>query len=165
MYHSLVVYCTGYTLWSTNNAILTSPRTVDLFTFGTFMIHNVVFVVNLKLWLIARYQSFAFITTVVASISAFMTSTIAYNFFYIWDGHMLWVYNKLITSVTFWMANVLVIVMALLPDYTIIALKVFDIKLRPTETVSNGWSQLFKTHRSSFRRNSHLNSVSESTYL
>lgn len=165
VYHSLVVYFIGYIVWNGNNAILTTPHAVDLFSYGTYMIHNVVFVVNLKLWLLARYQSFAFILTVLGSIFTFVSSTIAYNFFYVWDGQMLWVYNNLIKSITFWMSNVLVIVTALLPDYTIMAFKMFDIKFRPTDSIANGWSQLFKTQRKTFRRSSKLNSISESTYL
>lgn len=40
----------------------------------------------------------------------------------------------------------------------------FDIKFRPP--TANGWSQVFKKHqKKTFRRTSHLNSISESTYL
>lgn len=151
-------------MWFNNNALLSSPSTADLFGYGTFMIHMVVFVVNLKLWLIARYQTFVFLASIFGSISIFVSSTVAHNFFYVWDGNMLYVYNHLIQSIAFWMSNVLIIVAALLPDYAIMAFKMFDIKFRaPT---ANGWTQVFKKQqKKTFRRNSNLNSISESTYL
>lgn len=83
VYHSLVVYFFGYSIWNSNNAILQSAHTVDFFCYGTFLIHNVVFLVNLKLWLVARYQSFIFILTILGSVSTFMTSTFIYNLFYL----------------------------------------------------------------------------------
>ena len=79
LYHSLVIYGTGYLVWDTNNAILTNEFTADFFCFGTFMIHNVVVVVNLKLWLESKYQSYWFIATVIGSILAFMLTTVIYN--------------------------------------------------------------------------------------
>lgn len=165
VYHSLVVYFVGYILWLENNAILSTPYTVDLFGYGTFMIHMVVFVVNLKLWLIARYQTIVFLATIFGSISVFVISTLMYNFFYVWDGQMLHVYNHLIQSGAFWMSNLLIIVAALLPDYAIMAFKMFNIKFRPPS--ANGWSQVFtkQQQKKTFRRNSNLNSISESTYL
>lgn len=81
VYHSLVIYVSGYIIWSNNNAILPTPFTVNFFCFGTFMIHNVVVLVNLKLWLEAKYQSFWFIGTVLGSISVFIVTTVLYNLF------------------------------------------------------------------------------------
>lgn len=164
VYHSMVVYFVGYIMWQENNATLSSPYTVDLFGFGTFMIHMVVFVVNLKLWLIARYQTIVFLASILGSISVFVTSTLLHNFFYVWDGQMMYVYNHLIQSGAFWMSNLLIIIAALLPDYAIMAFKMFDIKFRPPN--ANGWSQVFKKpQKKVFRQNSGFNSISESTYL
>ena len=81
IYHSLVIYYFGYVVWWTNNAISLTPHTVDFFSYGTFMIHNVVVLVNLKLWLVANYQTLIFILAILGSISAFMISTLIYNFF------------------------------------------------------------------------------------
>lgn len=160
----MVVYFVGYVLWQKNNAILPTPYTIELSGYGTFMIHMVVFVVNLKLWLIARFQTFVFLVSVFGSIALFVFSTVAYNFFYIWDGKMMFVYNNLLQSGTFWLANVLIIVAALLPDYAIMAFKMFNIKFRPPS--APGWSQVFhKSQKKTFRRNSGFNSISESTYL
>lgn len=79
LYHAAIIYTTGYIVWTTNAAILPTPFTVNFFCYGTFMIHNVVVVVNLKLWLVANYQSNWFIFTVVGSIVTFMVTTLIYN--------------------------------------------------------------------------------------
>lgn len=79
VYHSVIIYYFAYVIWENNNAILLTPHTVGLPCFGTFLVHNVVVLVNLRLWLIARYQSFVFILTILGSISAFVVSTIVYN--------------------------------------------------------------------------------------
>lgn len=166
VYHSFVIYFVGYFIWSENNAIYLQPFTSDLYSYGTFMIHNVVIVVNLKLILIARNQTFIFLLTLFGSIALFITSTFLYNFLYKWDGDMLRVYNHLLVSPTLWFSTILIVVSALLPDYTIMAFKMFDIKFRPAASIANGWSQVFnKQQKKTLRRNSNVNSISESTYL
>lgn len=162
VYHSLVVYFVGYSLFYYNNTILSMPQSADLYTFGTFMIHNVVFIVTLKLWLISRYQTILFIITILCSVLAFLASTLFYNSFYLFDGRMLYVYNNLIISPAFWLSSILICISALLPDYVIIALKMFQIKLRPTDTIASGWNCLFRSRKIVFRRNATLN---QSTYL
>lgn len=68
-------------MWNNNNVILTTPYTVNFFCYGTFMIHNVVVIVNLKLWMESVYQTYWFIFTVIGSIAAFMLTTVIYNLF------------------------------------------------------------------------------------
>lgn len=80
-YHASIIYVTGLVIWTSNAAILPTPYTVNFFCFGTFMIHNVVVLVNLKLWLEAKYQSFWFIVTIVGSILSFVLTTVIYNLF------------------------------------------------------------------------------------
>lgn len=158
IYHSLVVYFFGYMIWNTNNI-----RVNDLFSYGTFMIHNVVLVVTIRLWLIARYQTFIFTIAIVGSVGAFVVSTVIYNYFLIFSPSMYRVYNQLLFSKEFWVSNVLICIAALLPDYVILALKMFNIKVRPTDTISDGWNRLFRDHKNSLNRST--NSNSESTYL
>lgn len=78
---------------------------------------------------------------------------------------MLSVYNNLIRSATFWILNFLIIITALLPDYTIKAFRIFDIKIRPVIPIDKN---VFMKKRK-FLQNSNDNSVnstiSESTYL
>lgn len=158
IYHALVVYFVGYMMWHTNNISLN-----DLDSYGTFMIHCVVFVVTFRLWLIARYHTFIFTISILGSIVAFIASTIVYSNFSIFSLTMYKVYNNLLLSYEFWVANVLICIAALLPDYVIAALKMFNIKVKPTETISDGWNRLFKETRNSLNRSMHSNS--ESTYL
>lgn len=165
IYHSGVVYASGYMVWSRNDNIDNGPRTADLSAFGAFLMHNVVFVVTLKLWMIARYQTTAFIFTMIGSIAVFILSTVLYNIFYMWDGRMMDAYTFLLKSGSFWMANVLICVAALVPDYVILALKMFNIKVRPTDTIAGGWNRLFRETRNPFQRKSCSNGVSQSTYL
>lgn len=166
VYHSLVVYFIGYSMWRDNNAIYSTPHSADLFSFGTFMIHTVVIIVNLKLCLIARNQTFLFLGCVFGSILLFVGSTIVYNCIFYFDAKMYYVYNNLIRSPAFWFATALAVVTSLLPDYTIMAFKMFNIKFRPLDSIESGWSCVFKRQqRKAFRRNSNVNSISESTYL
>lgn len=158
VYHSLVVYFLGYMIWITNNI-----HTADLVSFGTFMIHCVVLVVTIKLWLIARYQTFIYTISILISIIAFMVSTTVYSNFLILSKPMYKVYNRLLISREFWASNILICIAALLPDYLIIALKMFNIKVRPTDTISDGWNRLFREPKANLNRST--NSNSESTYL
>lgn len=161
IYHSLVVYFFGYMMFNTNSMVYKQYTTDDLFSYGTFMIHNVVFVVTIRLWLIARYQTIVFTLSIVGSVAAFIASTIVYNEFSVFSSPMYKVYDNLLSEPVFWISNALICVAALLPDYVIIALKMFNIKVRPTETISDGWNRL----RNRDSKNKSTNSNRESTYL
>lgn len=61
-----------------------------------------------------------------------MLCNIDTNIFYRnFDGDLLWVYNNLLTSLTFWLLFIMIIVASLIPDFTIMAFKAFNIKLGP----------------------------------
>lgn len=160
IYHSGVVYAFGYFIWTNNNM-----KTNDLDSFGAFMIHSVVFVVTIKLWLTARNQTIIFILAILGSVSAFMISTLAWNWIpmsglYFFHS----VYSNLLVSLEFWIYCTIICFAAMIPDCMIIALKMFNIKVRPTDTISDGWNRLFKDPKNlSFNRST--NSNSESTYL
>lgn len=47
------------------------------------------------------------------------------------DGDLLWVYNNLLSSLTFWLLFVMIQVACLLPDFSIMAFKAFNIKIGP----------------------------------
>lgn len=81
VYHSLIIYYFAYAMWFSNPAILSSPHTVNFYCYGTFLIHNVVVLVNLKLWLVTTYHSYWFIFTIWFSILGFVLSTFIYNLF------------------------------------------------------------------------------------
>ncbi|GAB0097049.1 Phospholipid-transporting ATPase [Sergentomyia squamirostris] len=129
VYHSSVVYMSGFFMWNNNAAILTTPQTVNFYCYGTFMIHNVVILVNLKLWLMSVYQSYWFILSIWLSIVAFVVTTLIYNFFNLslFNSDMLHVYINLLSSLTFWLLCIVVVVAALIPDFTIKALQALNI--------------------------------------
>lgn len=79
IYHSLIIYLFAFVIWENNAAILGNPRTVNFWCLGTFLMHNLVVVVNLKLLIDAVYKNYIFIATVWLSIFAFMGSTFVYN--------------------------------------------------------------------------------------
>lgn len=74
-------------------------------------------------------------------------------------GQMFFVYNNLLTSLTFWLLTALIIITALLPDYAIKSFKAFNINLGP---LFPGSKQMFKQAKQFRRRTSRMN---ESTYL
>lgn len=78
---------------------------------------------------------------------------------------MLNVYNNLITSATFWILNVLIIITALLPDYTIKAFRVFDIKIRPVIPIDANVFLKKRKYLENSNDNSLNSTISESTYL
>ncbi|XP_031625300.1 phospholipid-transporting ATPase IG isoform X2 [Contarinia nasturtii] len=159
VWHSLVIYFSSFLIWTENNM-----KTNDLDSFGAFIIHSVVFVVTIKLWLTARYQTLIFMLAILASVSAFILSTLVWNWLPFSGPYSLYrVYNNLLNSPEFWVETVLICFTALIPDFTIRALKIFNIKVRPTESISDGWNRLFKEQKNSLNRST--NSNSESTYL
>lgn len=164
VYHSMAVYFFGIMIFE-NDIIQTSDskQLTDLVSFGTFIIHNVVFVVTIKLWLIARYRTIIFTLAVLGSVFAFISSTMLWNIIP-FSGNLFMVYTQLLTSPSFWVSNLLISIAAMIPDYVIIALKIFNIKIRPTDTISDGWNRLFRDPKNSLNQST-TNSNSESTYL
>ncbi|KXJ73282.1 hypothetical protein RP20_CCG016146 [Aedes albopictus] len=129
LYHSLVIYLFSWAIWGNNPVIYAWwPQTVNFACFGTMAIHNVVVVANLKLLLEAMNKSFIFIASIWLSIFGFMGTTFIYNLFnFNYDGDMLQVYNNLLSSFTFWVLCLLILVAALVPDFTIFAAKAINI--------------------------------------
>ncbi|XP_055682431.1 phospholipid-transporting ATPase IF isoform X2 [Lutzomyia longipalpis] len=129
VYHSSVIYVSGFLMWNNNPAILTTPQTVNFYCYGTFMIHNVVILVNLKLWLSSSYQSYWFIFSIWLSIVGFVLTTFIYNLFNLdlLNGDMLSVYSNLLSSLTFWLLCLVVVIAALIPDFTIKALQALNV--------------------------------------
>ncbi|XP_059618975.1 phospholipid-transporting ATPase IF isoform X2 [Phlebotomus argentipes] len=129
VYHSSIIYVSGYLMWVNNPVIFTTPHNVNFFCYGTFMIHNVVILVNLKLWLTSMYQSYWFIFSIWLSIFGFVLTTFIYNLLNLdlFDGDMLHVYSNLLSSLTFWLLCIVVVVAALIPDFTIKALQALNV--------------------------------------
>lgn len=72
------------------------------------------------------------------------------------DGDMLWVYNNLLSSLTFWLLSMVIIIAALIPDYTMKVCKAFNIKIGP----------IFPGNRNSHLQSTRSNQTGlETTYL
>ncbi|XP_058063348.1 phospholipid-transporting ATPase IF [Anopheles bellator] len=131
IYHSTVIYFFVYAVWTINPAIYASwPPTSSFACYGTVLMHALVVLVNLKLLLEAIFKTAIFIASILLSIFAFMASTFVYNLLHInYDGSMLHVYNNLLSSMTFWVLSIIILVAAFLPDMTMLACKAIDIKI------------------------------------
>ncbi|XP_058127201.1 phospholipid-transporting ATPase IF [Anopheles ziemanni] len=131
IYHFSVIYFFTYAVWTINPAVYSYwPSTVSFACYGTILIHNVVVLVNLKLLLEAIYKSYIFIATVLLSIFAFMGSTFVYNLLHInYDGSMLQVYNNLLSSMSFWLLSIVILIAGFLPDMTLLAIRAIGVKL------------------------------------
>uniref|UniRef100_A0A182MFI1 Phospholipid-transporting ATPase n=1 Tax=Anopheles culicifacies TaxID=139723 RepID=A0A182MFI1_9DIPT len=151
VYHLSIIYFFTYAEWIENPALYSYwPATVSFPCYGTILIHNVVVLVNLKLLIESIYKTYVFIATVLLSIFAFMGSTFIYNLLNItYDQSMLHVYNNLLSSLTFWVLSIVILIAGFLPDMTMLALRSMDIKL------SNVMIGGVKYRRILFRRQAH----------
>ncbi|XP_050074258.1 phospholipid-transporting ATPase IF [Anopheles maculipalpis] len=131
IYHFSIIYFFTYAVWSGNPALYANwPATVSFSCYGTVLIHNVVVLVNLKLLIETIYKSYIIIATVLLSIFAFMGTTFVYNLLHInYDGSMLHVYNNLLSSLTFWVLSIVILIAGFLPDLTMLAIRAMEIKL------------------------------------
>uniref|UniRef100_A0A182N8H1 Phospholipid-transporting ATPase n=1 Tax=Anopheles dirus TaxID=7168 RepID=A0A182N8H1_9DIPT len=131
IYHFSVIYFFTYAVWIGNPALYANwAATASFSCYGTVLIHNLVVLVNLKLLLESIYKSYIFIATVLLSIFAFMGTTFVYNLLNInYDGSMLQVYNNLLSSLTFWLLSLVILIAGFLPDLTMLAIRAIDVKL------------------------------------
>ncbi|XP_035909215.1 probable phospholipid-transporting ATPase IF isoform X2 [Anopheles stephensi] len=131
IYHFSIIYFFTYAVWGGNPALYSNwPATASFSCYGTVLIHNVVVLVNLKLLIETIYKSYIFIATVLLSIFAFMGTTFVYNLLHInYDGSMLHVYNNLLSSLTFWVLSIVILIAGFLPDLTMLAIRAMEIKL------------------------------------
>jgi phospholipid-translocating ATPase len=80
-YHSVIIYFFAYIVWKGSPVIYREGFAANFLCFGTFMIHNVVVLVNVKLLIEATYKSYIFIVSIILSIFGFMGTTFLYNLF------------------------------------------------------------------------------------
>ncbi|XP_060803599.1 phospholipid-transporting ATPase IF isoform X2 [Amyelois transitella] len=116
-YHSLVIYVVTWLAMRTA-VIGRDAKTTDLWCYGAVLFHLTVVVVNLKLWMQARYQTYVFIASVLGSIFIYVIFEIVYSMFNMSiDGDSLGVYIRLLSSQYFWILNLITVVATLAPDY------------------------------------------------
>ncbi|XP_063822366.1 phospholipid-transporting ATPase IF-like [Ostrinia nubilalis] len=116
VYHSVVIYLVSYFVFRIP-VINGDAKTVDLWSFGSLLFHLNVVIVNLKLWLQARYHTLIFVASVLLSVLAHVAITAVYSLLNLqYDGDVLGTYTRLLASLPFWIANVVVVIAALAPD-------------------------------------------------
>ncbi|XP_053612418.1 phospholipid-transporting ATPase IF-like isoform X2 [Plodia interpunctella] len=116
-YHSFVIYVFTW-LAAKNSVVNDDGKAIDLWCFGAALFHLTIVIVNLKLWMQARYQTYIFIISILATIFIYMAFDVIYSLFNIsLDGDSLGVYLRLLSSPYFWFLNLLAVVAALAPDY------------------------------------------------
>ncbi|XP_054262795.1 phospholipid-transporting ATPase IF-like [Macrosteles quadrilineatus] len=126
VWHSVVVYFVPALLVTTNPVILADNTTMDLVAFGTTVLHNIVLVVNLKLWIHSTFWTSLFLISVVSSIATFMVFCCVYNSFVMVTNSLqslYYVYFRLLSSYNFWFISLLTVTSSLIPD---VLIKVFQ---------------------------------------
>ncbi|KAJ2942708.1 hypothetical protein O0L34_g2178 [Tuta absoluta] len=117
VYHSLLIFFFTV-LFVQSSVVSTDGKNLDLWMFGAVQFHMMVVVTNLKLWLQARYQTFILIASIVLSIILYVAFNTFYSAVYLQvDGDVLGTYLRLLSSFSFWMLNLLLIVACFIPDY------------------------------------------------
>ncbi|KAJ0175409.1 hypothetical protein K1T71_008568 [Dendrolimus kikuchii] len=118
-YHSVIIYVfTDLTI--INSVINMDGKNLDLWMYGAALFHLLVLVVNLKIWLQARYHTLVFVLSVVLSIATYIIFNTIYSLFYVQiDGDVLWTYIRLLSSPAFWFLTCAVIIATLGPDFMI----------------------------------------------
>lgn len=84
IYHGLIIFYFAYCLFTGDDAFVNyggvhSFQTSGFSMFGTFMIQAVVVIVNLKIWMESKYQSYWHILFIWGSILAFVVTSTIYT--------------------------------------------------------------------------------------
>ncbi|XP_047509225.1 phospholipid-transporting ATPase IF [Pieris napi] len=117
LYHSVLIY--GFSaLIFTSDVFTSDGKPMDLWSFGAILFHQMLVIVTLKLCLHARYHTLAFALTALLSVLTYIAFNTIYSLFYFQvDGDILGTYTRLLTSLPFWLLNLVTVAAALAPDF------------------------------------------------
>ncbi|XP_059051431.1 phospholipid-transporting ATPase IF [Achroia grisella] len=117
-YHSVIIYTFTWLVFI-GSVISADAKTIDLTSYGAALFHLTIVVVSLKLWLQARYHTAFFIATTLLSIVVYAAFDIVYATVprIPSDADPLGTYTRLLSSLTFWLLNMLVVAACLAPDF------------------------------------------------
>ncbi|XP_053972565.1 phospholipid-transporting ATPase IF [Hylaeus volcanicus] len=116
-WHTFVIYFMTYYFIQINPVTLYNNTPIDQWTFSTSVVHSVTLVANVQILLCSSYWTLPFVLAVALSELGFMLFAIGYSFVpKKYDGDMLGVYPMLLSSITFWLLNVVIIILCLIPD-------------------------------------------------
>ncbi|KAL5277152.1 ATP11B family protein [Megaselia abdita] len=126
VYHGLIVFYFAYCLFTGNDTFvnyggINSFQTSGFSMFGTFMMQAVVVIVNLKLWMESKYQSYWHIAFIWASILSFVATSAVYTVLNLnfGDTDIYWAYINILSSISLWLLLLVIIAACLIPDYTV----------------------------------------------
>ncbi|XP_043259044.1 phospholipid-transporting ATPase IF-like [Colletes gigas] len=120
-WHTSVIYSMTYYCIQTNPIALYNNTPVDQWTFSTYVIHLVTIVANVQILFRSSYLTKPFLLAVVLSQLAFCAFAIGYSFVNKrYDGDMLMIYPMILSSMTFWLMTIVIVILCLLPDCLIL---------------------------------------------
>ncbi|KOX76982.1 putative phospholipid-transporting ATPase IH [Melipona quadrifasciata] len=121
LWHSLTIYYMSHVYISINPVTLYNNTPVDQWTFGTFVFHLVTLVANLQVLLRSCYWTLPLILIVTLSELTFIAFTLFYSFVPTrYDGDILRVFPTLLSSITFWLLTIMIVIVCLIPDCLLI---------------------------------------------
>ncbi|CAK9806962.1 Phospholipid-transporting ATPase IF [Anthophora plagiata] len=120
-WHAITIYFMSHVYIYVNPVLLYNNTPIEQWSFSTIVIHLVTLIANLQVLLRSSYWTLPFVLTVSLSELTFLVVTLIYSFVHRrYDGDMLRVFQKLISSLTFWLLTIIVVTVCLIPDYLII---------------------------------------------
>ncbi|XP_069676428.1 phospholipid-transporting ATPase IF-like isoform X2 [Periplaneta americana] len=115
LWHSVVLYFVPSFLVRDNAVILYDNTPLEMMAFGSFIFHCVVCVANLKLVLRSRYWTWLFLgSSLLITMCGFVIFTIVHSV--IVTTSIAYVYLQLLSSPTFWLLSLVLVVACLVPD-------------------------------------------------
>ncbi|XP_052754672.1 phospholipid-transporting ATPase IF-like [Galleria mellonella] len=116
-YHSVIIYMFTLLVF-TSSVISEDGKNIDLTSYGAALFHLTIMVVSLKLWLQARYHTVLFVISILLSILVYVAFDSVYATVSIpSDADPIGTYTRLLSSLSFWLLNLLVVAACLAPDF------------------------------------------------
>ncbi|XP_034184560.1 phospholipid-transporting ATPase IF isoform X1 [Osmia lignaria lignaria] len=119
-WHTCIIYFMSYIYTYINPIILYNNTPMDQWSYSTCVFHLVTLIANLEVLLRSSYWTFPFVTIVLLSQLSFFGLALTYSLIDVrYDGDMLRVFEMLVSSISFWLLTLIVVVACVIPDYLI----------------------------------------------
>lgn len=135
-WHAIVIFFMPYTYILINPVTLYNNTPIEQWTFSILVFHLVTLIANLQILLRSSYWTIPLILVVLFSQLIFVAFAVTHSFIPIrYDGDMLRVFIILVSSITFWLLTIVVVVTCLIPDYLLLTYNNYrsTFKLRKNE--------------------------------
>ncbi|XP_058801756.1 phospholipid-transporting ATPase IF-like isoform X2 [Phymastichus coffea] len=115
-WQACVVYFMPFYFYKCNSVMIHESDSAEHWQFGTCIFYVVTIIANLQILLLSSYWTFAFTFSIFLSEMLFFAGTFAYSYFdWQYDGQMLEIFTALLSSYTFWLLTLLIVVVSLIP--------------------------------------------------